>query len=254
MLKRLICVPLSFCVFGCLVAHAAENVEQTATQQTQEQIRKGSYHQVGLGLSVSRIVIENGKTFGSALFDNGSENTYLIQAELLKEDMKTRAEAAVVSPSFALLNSFSSQRLTTTIIDPLSLPQDRESLFYLRVTAVEEKNPGQAGENSITLSAGTINKVFYRPKGLKGNLIGAVRNLQWRLEGKTLLVKNDSPYNVTITGIQVDKKQVQNLSVIATPYSETATDVEIGTGAHELEWYSIDEIGLGLKGNGNVVF
>ncbi len=84
-----------------------------------------------------------------------------------------------------------------------SLPEDRESVFWLNVLDVPPKPQANDGEeqNVMRLAFRTRVKMFFRPGGLQGSLEEAVEHMSWSLQpvgnGYALRATNDSPYHVS---------------------------------------------------------
>lgn len=92
------------------------------------------------------------------------------------------------------------------------LPADRESLFWLNVLEVPPKPAElEAGnKNYLQLALRSRLKLFFRPDGLKSDPLKAPTELTFHLvagsEGVQLLVKNPSPYHVTLSEVTVDAR------------------------------------------------
>lgn len=92
------------------------------------------------------------------------------------------------------------------------LPVDRESLFWLNVLEVPPKPAElEAGnKNYLQLALRSRLKLFFRPDGLKSDPLKAPTELTFHLvagsEGVQLLVKNPSPYHVTLSEVTVDAR------------------------------------------------
>ena len=95
-----------------------------------------------------------------------------------------------------------------------SLPQDRESVFWLNVLEVPSSSPDKADAAASNNSAGKLQvafrsqlKLFYRPAKLKGVAADAAQQLKWRIvsEGgkSTLRAVNDLPYSVSLARLQL---------------------------------------------------
>lgn len=84
-----------------------------------------------------------------------------------------------------------------------TLPQDRESLFWLNVLDVPPKGTG----NSLQISLRTRIKLFYRPAKLPGKPAQAHRALRWHAQRDgavwRLRADNPGPYFVNLASLQV---------------------------------------------------
>ncbi|HEL3170619.1 TPA: fimbria/pilus periplasmic chaperone [Stenotrophomonas maltophilia] len=95
-----------------------------------------------------------------------------------------------------------------------SLPQDRESMFWLNVLDTPAVNP-EASSAQIHIAVRNRFKLFYRPEALKGQTAaGTINALQWSLaqQGRSwvLNVRNDSPFhaNTVKATLRVDGRNV----------------------------------------------
>ena len=80
------------------------------------------------------------------------------------------------------------------------LPHDRESLFWLNVLEVPPRpDSGSVAENYLQFAVRSRIKLFYRPPGLQPDSQSeAAGKLVWRRDGSWLVVRNPSPYYITL--------------------------------------------------------
>lgn len=67
---------------------------------------------------------------------------------------------------------------------------------------VQEIPPSADTENVLQVAIRTRIKLFYRPADLDTTLDQASRELQWRIDGQQLQVRNDSPLHITFAHLQ----------------------------------------------------
>lgn len=108
-----------------------------------------------------------------------------------------------------------------------SLPQDRESVFWLNVLDTPAVNRA-ASSAQIQVAVRNRFKLFYRPEALKGQSAGGTINtLQWSLAqqgGRWMLnVRNDSPFHANtvkatllVDGRNVDVPEVGMIQPLST--------------------------------------
>lgn len=91
------------------------------------------------------------------------------------------------------------------VFNGASLPQDRESVFYLNSVQVPPKNAAGEAQNKMVVVLRNRVKIFYRPTGLAGSPDKVDSQLRFALnqnQGKwTLTVHNDSAYHATLSSI-----------------------------------------------------
>jgi fimbrial chaperone protein/chaperone protein EcpD len=88
-----------------------------------------------------------------------------------------------------------------------SLPQDRESVFWLNVLEVPPAAKDQGEANKLQLAFRTRIKLFYRPSGLAGSADDAPARIEWRLRregGRVALeARNPTAYFVSFSSLEV---------------------------------------------------
>lgn len=85
------------------------------------------------------------------------------------------------------------------------LPADRESLFWLNVLEIPPK-PAEmdaANTNYLQLALRSRIKLFFRPQGLAGDPLKAPGQLVFRAAAGELIVRNPTPYHITLSQLAV---------------------------------------------------
>ncbi|RDS84385.1 phytochrome sensor protein [Dyella psychrodurans] len=98
------------------------------------------------------------------------------------------------------------------------LPTDKESVFWLNVLEIPPKPKAVNGQqpNTLQLAFRTRIKLFFRPKGLKGNAADAPGQLRWKLvtDGAepALVAENPSVYHVSFESVSLvaDGKDIKS--------------------------------------------
>ena len=218
----------------------------------------------GISLDSTRLVFSasdmaNGQSIGVSSSAQ-SPTPYLVKTQVLKDVRGQQTDTPFsVTPSLFRLEPGATNQLRILKTGNQTLAKDKESLFYLRVIALPA---GQAGELSpktevggtVTVSTGSVIKLFYRPAGLSLTQQQAMGALQFTLQGNTLLVANPSPYYVTLTSLTVGGKSVavsarQQNTMIA-PFSQMTYPSPGVTG--NVTWQAINDFGGMEKFNGKV--
>lgn len=174
----------------------------------------------------SQIVADNGNELSGMVNERPGNNA--------RED-----NPFVITPPLFLLGAGKSNQLRLECLSCQSLPADRESLFRLGISAIPG---GKPAVNSVQLAVRSTFKLFYRPKGLPGEPGRAYQQLQWKREGKSVVVRNPTPYYVTFFELTVNNKEVHHSGMVA-PYSSRTQDWCPATGSCEIQWKSINDFG-----------
>lgn len=86
------------------------------------------------------------------------------------------------------------------------LPTDRESVYWFNALEVPTL-PTSSDVNYLQIALRSRLKLFYRPLNLEGSPAEAVKKNHWSLERvdgrKTLSVKNDSPFYISYTHLEI---------------------------------------------------
>ncbi|HGN1706723.1 TPA: molecular chaperone [Providencia rettgeri] len=208
----------------------------------------------GIAIDSTRVIFQasNNKTgvsVGIASSSN-SQTPYLIKAQVLKTPSGVQTDVPfLVTPSLFRLEPGNTNQVRI-MKKNMALPQDKESVFYLRAIATPsgEKNNGQQDNNiggTIQISTANIIKLFYRPAGLKMEPQQAMQSLQFSADGNGLKVTNASPYYVTLNSLTVGGRKVpMSVSAGNTMISPMSSNVYPGA-PHQgsVEWEAINDYG-----------
>lgn len=198
--------------------------------------------QAGVGLDRTRIVYDGNKKAEKITFNN-TGGRFLVQAAVLDYKAATLSDCFVITPPiFTSLNA--GEQVLRVLRSGCSLPEDRESLFLLRVNAIPS-SPRDAEPNKdlrLRVSLGMGIKLFYRPSGLKISPAQAGQDLQFMREGHRLVVWNPTPYYLTFNSLTVNGVALDNPSMVP-PYAHISWALAKGHAQDEVRWTLIDDYG-----------
>lgn len=107
----------------------------------------------------------------------------------------------VITPALARLPG-DARQLLRVIYAGADMPADRESVLWLNVQEI----PQVVAENALQVAIRQRMKLFFRPKGLGGDVAQAPENLRWKLSGNNVLqVDNPGPYHISMVRISVQR-------------------------------------------------
>lgn len=114
----------------------------------------------------------------------------------------------LIMPPITRIEGQSSQTLRI-LFNGSTLPDDKESLFFLNVLEIPPVAPDSKNKNNLLLAVQSRIKVFYRPKQVNVAMENAAKNLKWQLikQGGVwkLNCDNPSPLHISFADIQVIK-------------------------------------------------
>jgi chaperone protein EcpD len=126
-----------------------------------------------------------------------------------KETAETTKAPFLITPPMSRIEPGKGQALRL-MFTGADLPQDRESVFWLNVLEIPPAPKADASgeaQNFLQFAVRTRIKIFYRPKTLKGDPMGSLDMLTWRLvrDGAkyALECSNPSDYNVSFSDVRL---------------------------------------------------
>lgn len=207
----------------------------------------------GLVVGGTRFVLSAANHSQSITVKNTGKDGFLVKSSIIADtgeglagsesDKPASASASdipfVITPPLFLLGAGKSNQLRLECVNCQALPSDRESLFRLGVSAIPG---GKPAPNTVQVAVRSTFKLFYRPAGLPGNAVEAYQKLQWKREGNNVVVRNPTPYYVTLFEMKVNKKDIQHSGMVA-PYSTRTQSWCPATGSCDIQWKTLNDFG-----------
>lgn len=210
----------------------------------------------GVSLSGTRLVFDGGKDAASMSVTNSSAaDVWLMRFWVSPYGDKSDASAeakknlpfAVTPPLYRLDQNSAVQLRVNKLTD--DLPADRESVYYLNSLAIPpkkgEKNYQKSVQSGLQFAVNTRIKLFYRPAAISNAdaVKGAPEKLTVSASGNTVVVKNPTPYFVTMTQMAINGKTVQtDKDSMVPPFGEWALPAG---GAHgSFRYHTVDDRGM----------
>ncbi|AXH63026.1 MULTISPECIES: fimbria/pilus periplasmic chaperone [Providencia] len=177
-----------------------------------------------IALDRTRIIYnEQDKTVGMGLTNEHLTSPYLAQAWIENDkDEKVNSPFIVTPPVHRIEANSKSQIKIQTIPAVAQLPKDRESVYYLNVREIP---PRSEKVNVLQIALQTKIKLFYRPAAIvikdRMEVIPQENDMKILKQGANYIVKNPSPYFLSITKLKKGNTEVQNFEpVMVAPFSE----------------------------------
>lgn len=196
-----------------------------------------------ISLERSRIIFYQGDKSQSVTAVNTSAKPYLLQSLVfdgLKESNE-ESDCFSVIPPIVVLKDNSRNVLKIIPKNLKSLPNDKESLFYLMVNFIPgvdkkdsiEENNGIS--TKLNLSTKIVIKLFYRPNGIEGNINDYTNKLTAKQQNNKIIIKNPSPFYMTLININIDgtpyssdrAPMVSPFSTVELEYAKKASEIEL---------------------------
>ncbi|HFH2546611.1 TPA: molecular chaperone [Klebsiella aerogenes] len=165
--------------------------------------------QAGIIASATRVIFNEGDTEKTLMLLNANSYPIVAQTWVDKGDVNVSPELSrapfVPLPSVFSLQPSSLQGLRI-VFTGTTLPEDRESVFWLNLYEIPPSQPNTPPLTTrVTLAMNTQMKIFYRPKVLKGKEEQAAENIAFSLKktpgGILLSCINHSPFYLSFAGL-----------------------------------------------------
>ncbi|MFC0399724.1 fimbrial biogenesis chaperone [Paraburkholderia rhizosphaerae] len=161
----------------------------------------------------TRVVYPLGQREVTVRLENDSKSPSLVQVWMDDGNADSKpGEIKVpflITPPIFRMDAHKTQTLRVIFSGDTTLPQDRESVYWLNVLDIPPKAEQKADTNTLQFAFRTRIKVFVRPPKLPGSPEEAPRQLEWKLvpapqgKGQALAVSNPTPYFVSFSEVGV---------------------------------------------------
>lgn len=183
----------------------------------------------GVTMDRTRVIFEGDKKSITLNINNNNQDLpYLAQGWLEDvEGKKVNSPLVVLPPVQRLEAGASSQVKIEALAAAATLPQDRESLFYFNLREIPPKSDKA---NVLQLALQTRVKLFYRPTNIipMENSEPAIKLLTLDKAGSLAIVKNPTPYYVTVVNIiapQLNSSVNEYVPVMVAPFEQESLGV-----------------------------
>lgn len=158
----------------------------------------------------------------------------------------------VITPPIARVEAGNGQALRIAFTGA-TLPDDRESAFWLNVLEIPAKPADGAPRSHLQFAFRSRLKLFYRPADLPGSANAAASRLAWSLvprddaPGQALRIANPTPYYVSLASISVgsEARHIANPPMVA-PFDTVTVPVpgpDRGPAGTTVHYESINDFG-----------
>lgn len=188
------------------------------------------------------------------LSNNGTKPS-LIQAWIDDGDPQSTPDQSklpfMITPPISRVEGGKSQTLRITALpNATQLNQKQETVLWLNVIDIPPKptstSKNDVPDNFLQLAIRSRVKFFYRPTAIKEDINVAADKLQWIRSGQQLVVKNPSPFYITMTAIY-QKNGTQNVDLLPQglmlkPFSEDTVQLK-GHDLQNMSFVNINDYG-----------
>lgn len=186
----------------------------------------------------TRLLYDGNKKEVSLSVHNPDSTPYLIQTVVDNLNNDPQKPPFIITPPLYRLDG-GKENLMRVIMSG-TLPQDKESMYWLRVKAIPS---APREKNTLQIAVATSIKLIYRPTALKDiNVEKESEKLSWRVSSNKLEITNPTPCFINFNEITVAGKKLQNVSYAA-PGTTTTFALPAGVNGGNLQFSVISDFG-----------
>ncbi|ECT2540001.1 molecular chaperone LpfB, partial [Salmonella enterica subsp. enterica serovar Kentucky] len=167
---------------------------------------------------------------------------FLIQSWIDDANGNKKTPFIITPPLFKL--SPTKNNVLRIVNTTSTLPQDRESVYWINVKAIPAKSEDAEAKNVLQIAVRTRLKLFYRPAGLKGNSMDGWNKLQFTSAGANQIkVENPSAFNLTFNKFYANGRDIEKTGMVP---AKGSLNIELpaGTGkVSEVKYNIINDFG-----------
>lgn len=149
----------------------------------------------------------------------------------------------IATPPIVVVNGKQEQQIVI-IHTGGTLPTDRESLFWLSVTAIPPSPPAD-GNPRVQIAVSQQVKLIWRPQTLPKLASDERTPLRWQRRGQQVIVSNDTPWYVTLSSFEVNGKSIKGGMI--PPFNQRANSWCPIHGKCQIAWQMLDDNGQPLR-------
>ena len=145
----------------------------------------------------TRIIYPAQASNKSIQLKNPDQQPYIVHVQVDDGSEKKPADEEdsnfLLTPNIFRMEPGSAQTVLLKYIGN-SLPQNKESIFYMNFTQLPATKSEKSGSNQLVLAITNRVKIFYRPQGIEGTPGETAKKMTFSLSGKKIKVTNSAGY------------------------------------------------------------
>lgn len=209
----------------------------------------------------TRVVFSSGSIAESLSLVNSEKEPVVVQVWTDNGDPTVNPDKVhtpiVINPPVFKMTPGEIRNIRLLLVSAGSLPQDRESVYWLNIYQIPPNTETQhKGEKRVVLPLKIRMKVFVRPEKVGELKESDAQKLQFSVQqsaaGKTLVMKNPTPWHLTISSLKSGQTAFPNLML--EPFSSQSVDVpEDKVMTHEIDFDVINDNGTRWPNKSNIL-
>ncbi|WP_313049600.1 fimbrial biogenesis chaperone [Atlantibacter subterraneus] len=193
----------------------------------------------GVEIGGTRLIYDGNKNQAAISVNNPDDRPYLIQAWVNKnENSDDNDDTFITTPPLFRLDPHK-QNSVRVVLSGKPPATDKESVYWLNIKSIPASAPN--GKNELTIAVKSKMKLIYRPAGIKGDPATAYQQLQFSLRAGKLVVKNPTPFSVSLHAVKINGKAISRAPMVL-PQQEMTLPNNVSPG-QQIDWQAINDFG-----------
>ncbi|MGX5099068.1 fimbria/pilus periplasmic chaperone [Enterobacter cloacae] len=183
----------------------------------------------GISIQGTRVVYpQNAEQVSLSIVNSSATDSFLVQSWVEDASGHKTADFIVTPPLY--LSGPKNENALRIIHTGGALPTDRETLYYFTARAIPSiDDNNKADKDVLHFALASRIKMFVRPSGLKPSPDMAPALLAFHQQGTELVIRNTSPYYLTLTAMTSGGKVLKDLMV--SPLGTATESLPAGHGS-----------------------
>jgi len=195
--------------------------------------------QAGVEIGGTRVVYDGKMKQATIGINNPDDKPYLIQSWVNKRaDSDDAGEMFITTPPLFRLEPHS-QNSVRIALTGSTLPQDRESVYWLNIKSIPSTDKNAS--NDLKIAVKNTMKLFYRPAGLPGDPANAYQKVEFKQRDGKLFAFNPTAYSVSFYDVKINGVALQD-PLMVLPKEEVSLG-SVSARAPEISWRAINDFG-----------
>lgn len=163
---------------------------------------------------------------------------HLIQSWVENEYSDTDKVPFIVTPPLFRLDGGRENTLRVIYSGTATLPENRESLFWLNVKAIPAVEKSE--QNRLLIAVRTRIKLFYRPGALNSEAANtAWKKLVFKRRNEQVNITNPTPYYISLFSLKLGKEEIKNPPTVP-PFGS----INVTGKGESIFWKAINDFGV----------
>jgi fimbrial chaperone protein len=205
----------------------------------------GGISWAGVIIGGTRVVYDGAKREASLSVKNPDKFPFLIQAWTDADGVTGEKKGVQKSPFLVTPPVFrlepGNENMLRIIKTGLSLPQDRESIYWMNVKSIPAS--ARVDKNVLQISVKTRIKLIYRPESVKAPVNDDYNTVSFRRVGKQIQVTNPTPYYLSFFSMKLGSVPVNTTNVMVPPKGNAIFTIPDNSSGGTVSWQVINDFG-----------